>query len=279
MTHNDIKTPTISGVGLGLRSNHYQEILTSKPNVPWFELLADNYMEDGGLPIERALKIRQDYPLTLHCVGMSLGSCDPLNMEYLTRLKTLSEKLQPTYISDHLAWTSINNKYTHELLPLPYNAHTLNHLCERIEKVQEFLGRTLLIENPSSYLTFEESDISEWEFISQMAKISGCDLLVDINNIYVSSVNHQFDPFHYIASLPEKKVKEIHLAGFTKMDNYLLDSHSEKVHPPVWDLYRAAIKKFGATPTLIEWDSDIPDFSSLYQEALKAESHMRSVTQ
>jgi uncharacterized protein (UPF0276 family) len=277
MTHNDIKVPTISGVGLGLRSNHYQEILTSKPNVPWFELLADNYMEDGGLPIERALKVRQNYPLTLHCVGMSLGSCDPLNMEYLALLKALSEKLQPTYISDHLAWTSINNQYTHELLPLPYNVHTLNHLCERIEKVQEFLGRTLLIENPSSYLTFEESDLSEWEFISQMAKISGCDLLVDVNNIYVSSVNHQFDPFHYIASLPAKKVKEIHLAGFTKMDNYLLDSHSENVHPPVWDLYRAAIKKFGAIPTLIEWDSDIPDFSSLQQEALKAESHMLSV--
>ncbi len=279
MSQLKFKSNAIYGAGLGLRASHYQEVLSSKPNIPWFELLADNYMSDGGLPIERAHKIRQNYPITLHCVGMSLGSCDPLNINYLTRLKALSEKLEPAYISDHLAWASIDGQYTHDLLPLPYNAHTLDHMCERISKVQEFLGRTILIENPSSYLTFEESDMTEWDFISQMAKISGCELLVDINNIYVSSINHKFDPLHYVASLPAEKVKELHLAGFTKMDNYLLDTHSEKVHPPVWQLYRAAIKQFGATPTLIEWDSDVPDFATLHQEALTAERHMWALSQ
>ncbi len=276
MTQCKFNQQSIKGAGLGLRSAHYQQIFETKPKVPWFELLSDNHMADGGLPVIRAEKIRQDYPITLHGVGMSLGSADPLNMQYLQRLKILAERLEPVYVSDHLAWVSINGQYTHDLLPLPYNRHTLKHVCERIEQVQEFLGRTLLVENPSSYLTFEDSDMSEWEFINEMAQTTGCELLIDINNIYVSAVNHDFDPYQYIKALPANKVKEIHLAGYEKMDNYLFDTHGYQVHPPVWDLYQGALELFGPTPTLIEWDTDVPDFNTLQGEALKAEQLMQA---
>ena len=276
MTQCKFNQHAIKGAGLGLRSAHYQQIFETKPKVPWFELLSDNHMADGGLPVIRAEKIRQDYPITLHGVGMSLGSADPLNMQYLQRLKTLAERLEPVYVSDHLAWVSINGQYTHDLLPLPYNRHTLKHVCERIEQVQEFLGRTLLVENPSSYLTFKDSDMSEWEFINEMAQTTGCELLIDINNIYVSAVNHDFDPYQYIKALPANKVKEIHLAGYEKMNNYLFDTHGYQVHPPVWDLYQGALELFGPTPTLIEWDTDVPDFNTLQGEALKAEQLMQA---
>ncbi len=271
-------TITIQGAGLGLRSSHYQEIFETKPDIPWFEVLSDNYMADGGLPVARVEKIRQDYPITLHGVGMSLGSADPLNMDYLRRLKNLADRLQPSYVSDHLAWVSINGEYTHDLLPLPYNQDTLQYMIGRICQAQDFLGRSLLIENPSSYLTFHSTDMPEWEFLSNMSQASGCDLLLDINNIYVSAINHGFDPYEYIANIPKDKVKEIHLAGYEEMEGYLFDTHGYQVKPPVWDLYCAALKRFGAIPTLIEWDTDIPSFSTLKAEALKAEQKMRELT-
>lgn len=268
----------IQGAGLGLRSRHYQEIFETKPDIPWFEVLSDNYMAEGGLPVARVEKIRQDYPITLHGVGMSLGSADPLNMDYLRRLKNLADRLQPSYVSDHLAWVSINGEYTHDLLPLPYHQETLQYMISRISQAQDFLGRGLLIENPSSYLTFHSTDMPEWEFLSKMAECSGCDLLLDINNIYVSAINHGFDPHEYIANIPKDKVKEIHLAGYEEMDGYLFDTHGYQVKPPVWDLYCVALKRFGAVPTLIEWDTDIPSFSTLKAEAFKAEQKMREIT-
>jgi hypothetical protein len=201
------RTNPIKGAGLGLRSSHYQEIFDTKPDVPWFELLSDNYMADGGLPIQRAEKIRQDYPVTLHGVGMSLGSADPLNMNYLQRLKNLADRLQPAYVSDHIAWVSIDGQYTHDLLPLPYTQQTQQHLIERIQQVQEFLGRKILIENPSSYLTFHSTNMSEDEFIKGISQATDCDLLLDINNIYVSAVNHGFDPYQYLSNIPIDKVR------------------------------------------------------------------------
>jgi len=277
MSERKFETQTIHGVGLGLRSSHYQEVFTTKPDVPWFELLSDNYMGDGGLPLVRAEKIREDYPITLHGVGMSLGSADPLNLEYLTRLKALTSRLEPVYISDHLAWVSADGKYTHDLLPLPYTEATLRHISDRINQAQDFLGQTLLIENPSSYLTFNNTEMTECEFIRGIVNATDCNLLIDVNNIYVSAVNHDFDPYTYLAEIPTDKVKEIHLAGYEKMEGYLFDTHGYQVHAPVWDLYRAALQKFGPVPTLIEWDTDIPNFATLRGEAHKAELQMKEV--
>lgn len=264
----------LKGAGLGLRASHYQEIFETKPDVPWFELLSDNYMAAGGLPIQRAEKVRQNYPITLHGVGMSLGSADPLNTDYLKRLKVLADRLEPHYVSDHIAWVSVDGKYTHDLLPLPYNQDMLQHLSDRIQQVQDYLGRTILIENPSSYLSFDSSDMSEADFIRQLSLSSGCELLLDVNNIYVSAMNHGFDPYQYLESIPQDKVKEIHLAGYEQMDGYLFDTHGHSVKPPVWDLYRAALKRFGSVPTLIEWDTDVPEFSTLLAEAKKADAFM-----
>lgn len=264
----------LKGAGLGLRASHYQEIFETKPDVPWFELLSDNYMAAGGLPIQRAEKVRQDYPITLHGVGMSLGSADPLNTDYLKRLKVLADRLEPHYVSDHIAWVSVDGKYTHDLLPLPYNQDMLQHLSDRIQQVQDYLGRTILIENPSSYLSFDSSDMGEADFINQLSLSSGCELLLDVNNIYVSAMNHGFDPYQYLESIPQDKVKEIHLAGYEQMDGYLFDTHGHSVKPPVWDLYRAALKRFGSVPTLIEWDTDVPEFSTLLAEAKKADAFM-----
>jgi uncharacterized protein (UPF0276 family) len=283
MTHSHSQNPTFSqpiikGAGLGLRSSHYQEIFETKPDVPWFELLTDNYMADGGLPILRAEHIRQDYPVTLHGVGMSLGSTDPLNTDYLSRLKRLIERLEPSYVSDHIAWVSVEGKYTHDLLPLPYTEEALDVICRNIIQAQEFLGRRLLVENPSSYLTFTNDEMTEWEFIQSVARNTDCELLLDINNIYVSSQNHGFDPYHYLAQIPADKVKEIHLAGYEKKEHYLFDTHGYEVRPPVWDLYRAALERFGSVPTLIEWDTDVPDFQTLRAEASKADALMNQVT-
>lgn len=268
---------SIQGVGLGLRPNHYQTVFDTKPNIPWFELLSDNYMADGGLPIIRAEKIRQDYPITLHGVGMSLASADPLDLDYLTRLKKLIGRLEPVYVSDHLAWVSVNQKHTHDLLPFPYTEFTLKHVSERINQVQDFLGREILVENPSSYLDFNATEMTEWAFIAELCKRSACNLLLDINNIYVSAMNHGFDPYEYLNAIPKGRVKEIHLAGYEQMDNYLFDTHGHPIHPPVWDLYKAALNRFGSVPTLIEWDTDIPDFVTLQAEAHKAEKLLKEL--
>jgi len=264
-------TAAIAGAGIGLRSAHYQEILNTKPAVPWFEVLSENYFGDGGLPIYHLECIREHYPVTLHGVGMSLGSTDPLNLDYLTRLKKLAERIEPAYISDHLAWISIDGRHVHDLLPLPYTEEALTHFVARVREAQDFLGRRLLIENPSSYMAYKDADLTESEFLQELVQRADCDLLFDVNNVYVSSRNHGFDPVEYLHALPAERVKEIHLAGYEQQENYLFDTHGQRVHPPVWELYKETIDCLGPVPTLIEWDTDIPEFSVVVDEANTAQ--------
>lgn len=264
----------IQGVGLGLRTPHYQLIESTRPDVPWFEVLIDNYMQPGGSPLYHLRKISQDYAVTFHGVGMSLGSTDPLDMQYLGILKQRIDEFRPAWISDHLCWTSVAGCHGHELLPLPYTDEAILLVIEKIRQVQDFLGQRILIENVSSYLTYADSQMPEWEFLNIIASEADCDILLDINNIYVSSVNHKLDAITYLQSVPVDRVREMHLAGFEDAGTHLLDTHSRPVYEPVWDLYRHALKLFGGVPTLIEWDNDIPEFDILKAEADKASRYM-----
>lgn len=270
---------TVTGAGLGLRSEHYQTILESIPNVPWFELLSDNYMSGGGLPLARAEAVREHYSMTLHGVGMSLGSVDPLNLAYMERLKVLVDRLEPVHVSDHIAWVSVDGQYAHELLPLPYTQEALSLMVSRVSQAQDYLGRQMLVENPSSYLEFAVSEMSEQEFVSDMVKQSGCGVLLDINNLFVSAVNHGFSAIDYINALPKCSVKEIHLAGYEDRGDYLFDTHGHPVHEEVWRLYQQAVDVLGPVPTLIEWDTDVPHFDLLLDEAAKAQMILDKVGQ
>jgi len=261
----------IAGAGIGLRSQHYADILSSEPDIPWFEALSENYL-GGGSPLANLLRIRERYPLTLHGVGMSLGSTDALNEDYLRKLKALVERIEPAWVSDHLAWISAEHRYVHDLLPLPYTEEALQHVSTRVRQAQDFLGRRLLIENPSSYLSFKHDEITEWEFLAALADKADCDLLFDVNNAYVSATNRGADPTVYLEALPPQRVREIHLAGYEEQDGYLFDTHGYRVQPPVWALYRATIEKFGPVPTLIEWDTGIPSLQVLRSEAGMAQA-------
>lgn len=272
MSQPPTKPRLISGTGLGLRFEHYQRILAEQPQVPWFEVLIDNYMGNGGLPLHYLEQVCQQYPITFHGVGMSLGSTDPLNLGYIERLKQLKQRFQPVHISDHIAWISVSREYMHDLLPLPYTAEAVNLISDRISQVQELLGESILIENPSSYLSFNNSEMNEQSFIQAVLEKSGCDLLLDVNNVYVSAQNQGFDAYAYIDAIPLNKVSEIHLAGFEYRESYLYDTHGYKVRNEVWDLYQYAIQRFGAVPTLIEWDNDVPELDTLLAEARKADS-------
>ena len=266
----------IAGAGIGLRSRHYEDILTTAPEIPWFEALTENYL-GGGSPLANLQSIRERYPLTLHGVGMSIGSSDALNELYLTKLKALVKRVEPAWVSDHLAWISAEHRYVHDLLPLPYTEESLQHVAERIQRAQDFLGRRLLIENPSSYLSFRHDEITEWEFLGALTDIADCELLFDVNNAYVCATNRGIDPLYYIDSLPAGRVREIHLAGYEEHHGYLFDTHGYRVQPPVWALFRAAVKKFGPVPTLIEWDTDIPGLDVLLGEASKAQAVLDAV--
>ncbi|MDH3977106.1 MAG: DUF692 domain-containing protein [Gammaproteobacteria bacterium] len=265
-----ISTP-IENTGIGLRAQHYRDILEKKPDIPWFEVLSENYLSAGGLALHHLEQIRERYPVTLHGVGMSLGSTDPLNRDYLKKLKSLAERIEPAWISDHLAWISADGHYVHDLLPLPYTEEALNNFAARVDEVQEYLGCQLLIENPSSYMSFTESDLTEWEFLNELTRKTDCNLLLDVNNLYVCSQNLSFDPVLYLEALSEGRVKEIHLAGYEAQDNFLFDTHGQRVHPPVWELYEKTVNHLGPIPTLIEWDTDIPAFDVLTEEAGKAQ--------
>lgn len=263
----------IAGAGIGLRSQHYTDILSSEPAIPWFEALTENYL-GGGAPLANLERVRERYPLTLHGVGMSLGSTDPLNEIYLAKLKALAERIEPAWVSDHLAWISTDKRYVHDLLPLPYTEEALQHVSLRIRQAQDFLGRRLLIENPSSYLSFRHDEITEWEFLVALIETADCELLFDVNNAYVCAMNRGIDPMIYVDSLPAERIREIHLAGHEEHDGYLFDTHGYRVQEPVWALYRAAIEKFGPIPTLIEWDTDIPSLQTLCEEAAKAQAEL-----
>jgi len=262
----------ISGAGIGLRSSHYQEILNNKPDVHWFEALSENYFCEGGLPLYHLEKVRENYPITLHGVGLSLGTATPLDHNYLVKLKRLVNRFEPAYVSDHLAWVSVNNNYLHDLLPLSYTEEALVIVSDHVIQAQDYLGRTLLIENPASYLSFNNSEMTEWEFIGELINKTDCELLIDVNNIHVSATNHGFSATEYIDAIPSERVKEIHLAGYEDHDTYLFDTHGYRVHPPVWDLYQTALERFGPIPTLIEWDTDIPEFSVLMEEAAHSDA-------
>ncbi|HAT2104860.1 TPA: DUF692 domain-containing protein [Legionella pneumophila] len=262
---SDQKLPYL-GFGLGLRPNYYEEILTSKPDLDWFEILTENYLIPGGKPLYYLDKIREHYSIVMHGVSLSLGSTDPLNWDYLKQVQELASRIEPVWISDHLCWTGIHGLNTHDLLPVPYTTEAIQHIVSRIQEIQDFLKRPFLIENVSSYLTYKQSEMSEWDFILEIVKQSGCYLLLDVNNVYVSSFNHNFDPMAYINSMPPGRVAQIHLAGHTSHGDYIIDTHNAPVIEPVWDLYEATIQRLGPVSTMIERDDNMPDFSELLSE-------------
>lgn len=265
------------GFGLGLRVPHFEHVLQHKPAVDWFEVLSENYMVAGGKPRYYLNKIREHYPLAMHGVSLSVGSTDPLDIEYLKKLKTLANEVQPAWISDHLCWTSCHNINSHDLLPLPYNEETLTHVAERIRQVQDFLGRRILIENVSSYLTYRSSEMTEWEFLAAVADQADCLILLDINNIYVSACNHGFKPESYLQHMEASRIQQFHLAGHTRQGDFLIDTHDQPVPDPVWALYTQALTQFGPVTTMIERDDNIPAFDELLDELGQARSLAHSI--
>ena len=263
-------TAASPGFGLGLRPQHYPEFLAAPQPVDWLEIISENYMVPGGKPLAMLDAIRADYPMVMHGVSLSIGSDEPLDVAYLADLKTLADRVQPLWISDHLCWTGINAHNSHDLLPLPYDAPALACVVDNIGRVQDVLGRRILIENPSSYVTFRSSDRSEWDFIAEMSTRADCLLLLDVNNIYVSARNHGFDPHDYLAGLPADRIQQIHLAGHSDMGDYVIDTHDADVCDPVWDLYAQACAMFGPVATMIERDDDIPPLADLLAELDRA---------
>ncbi|HBD7060335.1 TPA: DUF692 domain-containing protein [Legionella pneumophila] len=254
------------GMGLGLRTDHYHYILENSPAVDWFEILTENYLFDGGRPLYYLDKVRENYPLVMHGVSLSIGSSEPINYDYLKKVRQLAERIQPKWISDHLCWTGVNQRNIHDLLPLPYTEKTIDHIVERVKCVQDFYKQQILLENVSSYITYKESDMTEWEFLTEIAYRADCLILLDINNIYVSSYNHGFDPDTYLNAIPVERVQQFHLAGHQNCDDYIIDTHDHPVINEVWELYAKAIKRFGDVSTMIERDDHIPPFEELWQE-------------
>lgn len=265
------------GFGLGLRPEYYQHILETNPPVDWFEVISENYMVAGGNPHFYLDRIRRDYPIVMHGVSLSIGSCDPLDMTYLEQLKRLKQRLEPRWLSDHLCWTGVDGMNLHDLMPLPYTEQTIHHVVERIHQVQDYLGCQILLENVSSYVTYRESDMQEWEFITEITQQADCLLLLDINNVFVSAFNHGFDPLAYINGVPINRVKQIHLAGYTDNNSYLIDTHDQPVSVPVWELYEQALKRFGSVPTMIERDDNFPAFADLLAELEQARAIDRNL--
>lgn len=258
------------GFGLGLRKEHYQEILDTRPAVDWFEVLTENYLVPGGKPLYFLDRIREIYPLVMHGVSLSIGSSDPLNIDYLKQVKALAGRIEPHWISDHLCWTGLNGVNAHDLLPLPYTEEALMHVVGRIQQVQEFLDRRLLIENVSSYLTYTESAMTEWQFLSEIAARADCLILLDINNIHVSAMNHGFDPQDYLNAIPVNRVQQFHLAGHSTYEHYIIDTHDAPIIEAVWELYASARKRFGDVSTMIERDDNIPELEVLLAELDRA---------
>ncbi len=259
------------GYGLGLRAKHYDYVIQNKPKVDWFEVISENYMNTRGRPRVALDKIRADYPIVMHGVSMSIGSSDPLDMSYLQRLKDLAAEIEPAWISDHLCWTGIQKKNTHDLLPVPLTEETLAHVVERIKRVQDFMGRHVLLENPSSYLTYRADEIPEYEFMARMAEEADCALLLDANNIYVASFNQRLDPYEYINAIPMDRVVQVHLAGHMNKGTHIVDTHDGPVIQDVWDLYKYITRREGfAASTMVEWDDKIPEFPVLEAEIAKA---------
>jgi uncharacterized protein len=258
------------GVGVGLRIPHYPTIFADLPAVDWFEIISENFMVEGGRPMANLDRALSHYRLVQHGVSMSIGSTSPLKWDYLRRLKDLTHKTKTPWLSDHLCWTGTAGQDLHDLLPLPYTEEAVRHVSERVRIVQDFLELPFAIENVSSYLTYTQSSLTEWEFVTAVAEEADCGVLLDVNNIYVSSYNHGFDPLAYVDGVPPDRVVQIHLAGHTNHGRYIIDTHDAHVVDPVWDLYRRAIERTGSVSTLVEWDDHFPDFAVLLAEADKA---------
>jgi uncharacterized protein (UPF0276 family) len=271
--------PVPACAGIGLRSAHVHEILDTRPALGWVEVHSENYF-GRGIPRHYLERIRQDYPVSLHGVGLSVGSTDALDLDHMARLRQLVADIEPVFVSEHLSWSSVGGRYLNDLLPLPGTEEALAHVVARVTEVQERLGRQILIENISSYLQFEQSPIPEWDFIAELADRSGCTVLLDVNNIYVSATNHRFDASRYLQAIPVHAVREMHLAGFTRKrfedGEILIDTHNRPVVPEVWRLYEEAVARFGALPTLIEWDTDLPPLDVLLEEARHAQTIMEA---
>ena len=265
------------GFGLGLRPEHYLEVLESLPDVDWFEIISENYLVDGGKPLHYLDRIREHYPMVMHGVSLSIGSSDPLDLEYLAGLKRLAARVEPAWVSDHLCWTGIGGRNLHDLLPLPYTEEAVAHVAERVARVQDYLGRRILLENVSSYVTYTDSRVSEWEFLSAVAERADCWILLDVNNVYVSAHNHGFDPLAYLDGVPRERVRQIHLAGHSHNGSLIIDTHDHPVPDPVWDLYVEAVARLGPVSTMIERDDDIPPLGVLLEELTRARSLAESV--
>ena len=268
-------SPLTRDAGIGLRPGHYREVLQAQPKLGWLEVHSENYFGDGGAPLYYLEQARGHYPVSLHGIGLSLGSTDPLNTGHVKKLKQLIDRFDPVFVSDHLCWCSHSGNYLNDLLPLPYTEEALAHFSQRVSQVQDMIGRELLIENPSTYLKFKHSTIDEATFLSEVAARSGCALLLDVNNVYVSAMNQGFDAQHYIDSLPAERVREYHLAGHTVRElpqgTLYIDTHDAKVAEPVWELYEHTLSALGRRPTLIEWDSNLPALDVLLDEAGRVE--------
>ena len=262
------------GVGIGLRIPHYDHIFNRKPVVDWFEIISENFIVDGGRPLHVLDMILERYRVVQHGVSMYFGSAQPADREYLRRLKALVKRTKTPWLTDHLCWGSVDGTYSHDLLPLPYTWEAIEKTAARIREVQEFLEIPVAVENVSSYAEFTDSEMTEWEFLNEVVEHADCGILLDVNNIYVSSVNHEFDPMTYVNAIPSERVAQIHIAGHSRYEKYILDTHDHPVIDPVWKLYERAIERCGPTPTLLEWDDHIPSFDEVHNEALKAQLYL-----
>ena len=274
--NNRLGLPNL-GYGLGLRSKHLQHILEHGPEIDWFEIISENFIGNYGYPRHALDQIREQTPIVMHGVSMSIGSTDPLNFHYLKELKALADELKPVWLSDHLCWTGAMGINSHDLLPLPLTEESFYHVRDRINQVQEYLERPLILENPSSYMEWTASSINEWDFLAELTNETDCGLLLDLNNIYVSSRNHGFDPETYIRSIPLDKVVQIHLAGPTDYGEYLVDTHDHPVPKRVWQLYALFHSLAGDVSTMIEWDAEIPDYPELVAELRKTQDALAGI--
>ena len=278
MPANRFNGNTNLGIGIGLRIPHYQHILTKKPVVDWFEIISENFMCDGGRPLHILDQILGQYQVVQHGVSMYFGSADPLDREHLKKLKRLVKRTKTPWLSDHLCWGSVDGSYTHDLLPMPYTFAAAKNTAQKIREARDFLEVPIAVENVSSYAEFHASEMTEWEFLSEVVELADCGILLDVNNIYVSSINHSFNPSDYVDHVPHHRVAQIHIAGHTKYRKYILDTHDHPVIDPVWKLYARATKLCGVTATLLEWDAHIPSFEEVHHEALKADRFIGTFT-
>ncbi len=264
------------GFGVGLRTDHFPHILSKWPKVDWFEIISENFMDTGGRPLHILDQVAERYPIVMHGVSLSIGSADPLNRDYLRKLRALADRCGAVWISDHLCWTGVGGRNMHDLLPLPYTEASLRHVVRRVKQVQDFLERPLVLENPSIYVEFRSTEMTEWDYLARLAEEADCGLLLDINNVYVSAFNHSFDPNAYVDAIPPERVVYHHLAGHTNKGTHIVDTHSDHVIAPVWDLYRRFHRRSGGRATLVEWDENIPPFPVVHREALKAKGIVES---